>query len=247
MIIFGHRGASGYAPQNTMAAFKIALEQGCQGIEVDAQLTKDGEVVICHDWAIDKVSDGKGKIEKYTLNEIKKIDFGSYFSEKFKGEKIPTLYEILDFLPRNIILNIELKIKAYDDSLLAEKVAEILIEKDRIENTIVSSFYHPCLKKIKLLIPEIKIALLYKGYLLNPIKYAADIGFDIYSFNLNVDYVNKDTIKNFHDNGKKVYVWTSNDTETTKKLLKMDVDGIITNFPVDMLNILTETLKKSEY
>lgn len=243
MEIFAHRGASGYAPQNTMSAMRLAVEQGCDGIELDAQLTSDNEVVICHDWTIDKVSDGKGKVGDFTLNEIKQFDFGSYFSREFQGEKIPTLSEILEFLPREIILNIELKIKATNKEPLAEKVADLLVSHDRIKNTIVSSFNHLCLKKIKNLIPELKIALLYEGYLLNPWKYMDDSEMDIYSFHLNLNYINKEIVEDLHNHKKKVYVWTSNDIETTKELFDMGADGVMTNFPIDMKNILSQYYK----
>jgi glycerophosphoryl diester phosphodiesterase len=241
MKIFGHRGASGYAPENTIASMKVALEQGCHGIELDAQLTKDNEVVICHDWVIDGVSDGSGEVGTFTLDEIRKFDFGSSFSEKFKGEKIPTLYEILDFLPRDIILNIELKIRTSDKSPLVEKVAEILMNTGRIENTIISSFNHPCLKKIKKLIPELRIALLYSGCLLNIVKYIAYTGLDIYSLHLDVNYIDEELVKELHHYDKKVYIWTSNDIEITKKLMEIGVDGVMTNFPIDMINIVSGT------
>ncbi|WP_319370766.1 glycerophosphodiester phosphodiesterase [uncultured Ilyobacter sp.] len=242
MEIFGHRGASGYAPQNTMSAMRVALEQGTDGIELDVQLTKDNEVVVCHDWSIDNVSNGKGRVSDFTLNEIKKFDFGSYFSREFQGEKIPTLGEILDFLPKEMTLNIELKIKAENRGLLPEKVAELLMSHNRIENTIVSSFNHPCLKKIKNLIPKVKVAILYEGYLLNPGKYMVDLGMDIYSFHLNLDYINEKIIEDLHKHKKKVYIWTSNDTETTKKIFNMGADGVMTNFPIDMKNALSEYL-----
>ncbi|WP_372714019.1 glycerophosphodiester phosphodiesterase [Ilyobacter sp.] len=249
MKIFGHRGASGYAPQNTISAMKLAVEQGSDGIELDVQLTKDNEVVICHDWVIDRVSNGNGKVDDFTLDEIKKFDFGSYFSEEFKGEKIPTLAEILDLLPKDMILNIELKIKATNKGPLAERVADLLASHDRIENTIISSFNHPCLKKIKILLPEVKVAFLYEGYLLNPGKYMIDSEMDIYSFHLNLNYINKEIIEDLHSYKKMVYVWTSDDPETTKELFDMGADGVMTNFPMDMKNALSKYYvekKKSE-
>jgi glycerophosphoryl diester phosphodiesterase len=238
MKIFGHRGASGYAPQNTISSLRLALDQGSDGIELDVQLTKDNEVVVCHDWTIDKVSNGKGKISDFTLSEIKKNDFGSYFSKEFKEERIPTLSEVLEFLPKDIVLNIELKINDKNKDNLVEKVAKLLLRYERVENTIVSSFTHSSLKKIKMLIPEIKIALLYKKCLLNIEREIFDFGIDIYSIHINVECANENIIKELHKNKKIVYVWTSNDMETTKKLFDMGVDGVMTDFPIDMKKTL---------
>ncbi|ADO82638.1 glycerophosphodiester phosphodiesterase [Ilyobacter polytropus] len=238
MKIFGHRGASGYAPQNTISSVRLALDQGSDGVEIDVQLTKDNEVVVCHDWIIDNVSDGKGKVSDFALVEIKKNDFGSYFLEDFKGEKIPTLSEVLEFFPKDIILNIELKIKGKSRDLVAEKVADLLLFHERIENTIVSSFNHSSLKKIKKLIPEIKIAFLYKRCISTINKDISDFGMDIYSIHINAKCANKEIIKEIHNHNKKVYVWNSNDIETTKKLYDMEADGIMTDFPIDMKNAL---------
>ena len=94
--ILAHRGANKHAPQNTIPAFLKAIELGADGVENDVHLTKDGELVICHNYTIDETSDGKGNISDYTLEELKKFDFGSYFSPDFAGTKIPTLHEFLE-------------------------------------------------------------------------------------------------------------------------------------------------------
>ena len=97
-LIIAHRGASGYAPENTMAAFEKALEMGAEGIELDVHLTADGEIVVIHDHTIDRTSDGKGVVGALTLEEIRKYDFGAWFDPKFKGQRIPTLGEVFELL-----------------------------------------------------------------------------------------------------------------------------------------------------
>lgn len=88
-LVIAHRGANKYAPQNTLAAFKKAYELGCDGFETDVHITKDGKVVICHNYTIDETSTGKGKVADMTLDELKGYDFGSYYSKKFEGTEIP--------------------------------------------------------------------------------------------------------------------------------------------------------------
>ncbi|MGL4971324.1 MAG: glycerophosphodiester phosphodiesterase family protein, partial [Cetobacterium sp.] len=109
MYILAHRGASGTAPENTIAAFKKAIIDGCDGFEFDVQQTKDGKLVVFHDWTLERTSNGKGYVREHTLDELKELDAGSWFGEEFKGEKIPTLEETLDLIPDNMLINIELK------------------------------------------------------------------------------------------------------------------------------------------
>ena len=109
VLVVAHRGCSGRAPENTIAAFEMALEQGSDMIECDVRLTKDEEVVVFHDRALDRTTNGKGPVEQRTLEELKRLDAGSWFSSKFSGERIPTLSEVLHLLEGRAFLNIELK------------------------------------------------------------------------------------------------------------------------------------------
>ena len=95
MLIIAHRGASGYAPENTLASMELAIKLGCDAIELDIHLTKDQQIVVCHDFTVDRTTNGRGEIENLTLEDIKKLDAGSWFSDEFKGEKIPTLEEVI--------------------------------------------------------------------------------------------------------------------------------------------------------
>jgi glycerophosphoryl diester phosphodiesterase len=243
MKILAHRGASGDAPQNTIAAMKLAIEQNCDGIELDAQLTKDNEVVIYHDWDIKTHSNGEGEIGDFTLAELKQFDFGSYFSEEFKEEKIPTLDEILDIVPEEILLNIELKIKSYNDAPLAEKTAEILARRKRYNNIVVSAFNHNNLTIFNKLLPQVEIAFLYGGTIIDPINYMNSTNLDVASFNLHHDYVSKELIDELHAQNRKVYIWTVNSIKEAKLFMDMGVDGIITNYPEFMIEELNLKIK----
>ncbi|MBQ7497490.1 MAG: glycerophosphodiester phosphodiesterase, partial [Selenomonas sp.] len=162
--VWAHRGASGwdrqYAPENTMPAFQKALEMGADGIELDVQLTKDGEIVICHDERIDRTSRGQGYIRDYTLAELKKIDFGKPHVE-YGFVEIPTLGEFFQFFkPTNLKLNIELKtgVLYYED--IEEKTYKLAEEYGLNDRIIYSSFNHYSVEKLKNICPEARIGLL---------------------------------------------------------------------------------------
>ena len=231
MKIIAHRGASGLAPENTIAAMKLAIEYGCDGIETDLQLTKDGKVVVFHDWSVDRTTDGKGEIKDLTFEELSKLDNGSWFSDEFKGERIPTLEELLKVVPEDLVLNLELKSQAFDSRGLEEKVMEILNKKNRKENIIISSFSHRSLQKIRDLDKEIKIGILFEGYLIGLKEYIGNLNLDIWSVHPGVSHVDKELVEVIHEMDLLGYVWTVNDKETAERLKESGVDGIITNYP----------------
>ena len=109
MEIIAHRGAFGYAPENTISAFKLAVKMGAKAIEIDVQMTKDREIVVYHDYFLGRTINGKGLIMNKTLSELKKLDAGLWFSDKYKGKKIPTLEEVLKAVPEDVELHIEIK------------------------------------------------------------------------------------------------------------------------------------------
>jgi len=126
MIIFAHRGASAFAPENTKASFKKALDLVAKHFEFDVQITSDNEYVVFHDYTLERTSNGKGKLSDKTLLELKKLDIGSWYSEEFSGEQIMTLQELIDFLPSDSFLNIELKRDKNDKRFFGESFLEII-------------------------------------------------------------------------------------------------------------------------
>ena len=108
-IILCHRGAKNYAPENTLPAFKTAIELGADGFELDTQLTSDGHVVVYHDPSVDRTTNGHGKLSSLTLAQVRELEAGSFFSEKYRGEKIPTLDEVFEIAGKRAIINVELK------------------------------------------------------------------------------------------------------------------------------------------
>jgi len=236
IYILGHRGASGTAPENTECAFKKALQDGADGIELDIHLTKDKELVVIHDERVDRTTDGTGYVKDLTLREIKKLDAGSYFSPQFTGERILTLGEALELTRSFKLINIEIKniIIKYKD---IERELLGTIKKMNLESKVIcSSFNHYSVALIKKLSPEIKTGLLYVSTLYQPWVYAERIGADaIHPHYLNVS---SNIIKECHRNKIKVNVWTVDDRDMIKKMIKNQVDMIITNYPETALEIL---------
>lgn len=231
MKIIAHRGASGLAPENTIAAMELAIKQGCHGIETDLQLTKDGEVVVFHDWSVERTTNGLGEIKDLTLSQILELDAGSWFSEEFKGEKIPTLVDLLNIVPKGLLLNLEIKSQSHDDRGIEEKVVRILEKYNRIENIIISSFNHMCLERVQKINKQIKLGILYEAHFIDPLNFIKSNQLDIYSIHSCSHYTNKDLIQTAHDNNMKVYSWTVNDIKIAERLEEYQIDGIITNYP----------------
>ena len=125
-IIFAHRGASSYAPENTLAAFELALRQGADAIELDAKLTADGQVVVIHDQTVDRTTAQKGNVHDFTLEQLQKMDAGSHFDIAFRGEPIPSLEQVFETLGQHLYINVELTNYASINDALPEKVAELV-------------------------------------------------------------------------------------------------------------------------
>lgn len=231
MLIIAHRGASGYAPENTLSSMELAISQGCDVIELDVHLTKDEQLIVCHDFTVDRTSNGTGEIKNLTLAEIKELDAGSWFSEQFIGERMPTLEEVLNFIPDTLFLNVEIKKNPTDNRELEKKLVDILVKYQRTGNTLVSSFNHLSIRKLKKLNDEIKIGVAIEADLIEPVKYLEQNDLSVYSYHPCYDYVYPEIVQQFHNHNIKVNCWTVNDKELAKQLEKMGVDSIITNFP----------------
>lgn len=172
MLIYAHRGARGYAPENTMAAFEEAYRLGADGIELDVQLSKDGHVVICHDHTIDRTSNGRGWIRDLNLSELKSYDFGGWFNQQCQGERLLTLIELLAWAAStNLLLNIEIKNGPVLYPQLEEKIVAAIHDFRVSDRTIISSFYHPSLKRIKQLDHRLKTGILFECRPINPLDF----------------------------------------------------------------------------
>ncbi len=228
--IWAHRGASGDAPENTLEAFLLAVEQGADGVELDVQLTKDGEIVVIHDETIDRTSNGKGYVKDYTLEELKQFNFNRT-NPSYDQAAIPTLREVFETLKdTDLTVNIELKNSVIFYKDLEEKVIELVKSTGMEKRVIYSSFNHYSMMHIKELDAQAKIGFLYAdGYIDMPLygkKYHADA---LHPALYNLSY--KDFISQCKEQGLKLHVWTVNEEADMKALAEAGIDAIITNEP----------------
>ena len=241
--VIAHRGASGYAPENTITAFEMAIKINSDGIELDVHLSKDGELIVFHDEKGDRTSNGSGYIKDLKLLELKKLDAGSWFNKKYKEEKIPTLEEVLLLTKdKNMLINIELKNGIIDYNGLEEKIINLIHKLSISENIILSSFNHYSMLKVKDIDKNIKIGLLYVSNLINPWKYGENLG----AFSLNPYYhtVNEDLVYYSNAHNIKLLPYTVNDEGFMKKIIKLNSYGLITNYPDIALKIKEEIILK---
>lgn len=228
--IFAHRGASGYAPENTLEAFRLAMEQGADGIELDVHLTKDGEVVVIHDETLDRTSNGHGNVRDYTLEELKKFSFHNHM-EKYQGVQIPTLKEVLNLVKNSCMkVNIELKTGIYWYEGIEEKTMDIVKTMGMEDRVIYSSFNHYSIQKVLEQNSDAETAYLFSDVPLNMEKYAKDTGVKglhpaVYHLKM------ADFLETYMKSGLKVRVWTVNNKEDMKMFIDAGVDAIITNYP----------------
>lgn len=237
--VISHRGANKVTPQNTIEAFKKAIQFRADGFETDVHLTGDGVPVICHNYTIDKTSDGSGEIAKNTLDYLKRFDFGSYFHHSYKGTEIPTLEEFLDVSERaNLkVLNIEIKSPRNKDYTIVDKVIEAVKAHNLFDKLLISSFDPDLLVYVKdndencktgfLYSPDKPIT--YKSVLGHEIDFAKSIGAD--AIHPHQIFVNPALVESAHENGIMVNPWTVNKEKDIIKLVKMGVDGVITDVP----------------
>lgn len=236
--IIAHRGSSNKTPENTSVSFRQAVRDKADGVEFDVHLTSDKEVVVIHDEKIDRTSNQIGYVKDYTLKELKEFDIGSYFDKKFKDQSILTLKETLEIVKNMDIINIEIK-KGYGiNEGIEEKIVEVIQEKDLLEKTVISSFNHESLKIIKDIDSKIRTAAILFARLYKPWEYAKKL--DCEYLHLYYKLLDKEIVESCHKNNIKINTFTVNNISDMKKLLHINVDGIITDYPLRALKLLKE-------
>lgn len=233
-----HRGFSGSYPENTMLAFRKAVEVGSDGIETDLHITKDGVIVICHDETIDRTTNGNGFIKDYNYEELRSFDAGIKFSKEFEGERIPSLDEFLDYVKdKNLLINLELKNNIIDYYELEKRVIDKVYEYDLKKKVILSSFNHYSMVKAKKYDRGIKTGLLCAEVLYKPYKYVNMTGADaLHPYYKSV--MNKKIVKKIHDRKIMINAYTVNEEEDMKRMIELNIDGIITNYPDKLKELL---------
>ena len=237
MEITAHRGASIKYPENTMAAFRGAKKLGADWIELDVQQTKDKQIVVSHDTNLNRVTGVNKDIIDMNYSEIKKLDAGSFFNKKFKGEKIPLLKEVLEFAKKNNIrLNIELKPTGKEKNF-EKQVVDLIKEYNFEDRCVVTSQVYNVLKKIKKYDKDIKTVYVMSIAIgkITDAKYAD-------AFSIEATNVTETQVSRVHNAGKELYAWTVNKEESINKMIDMNVDNIIT----DNIKLGVDLVEKSK-
>lgn len=228
--VFAHRGASGYAPENTLEAFELAERQGADGIELDVHLSRDGEIVVTHDERIDRVSSSRGAVRDLTLRELKHISFHNGMNA-YLGASIPTLREVLEQVkPGRMEVNIELKTGVYWYPGIEEKTVELVHKLGMEERVVYSSFNHASIAKIRSIDPPAQTAWLFSDVILNVDEYAKNCRVDGLHPPIRQMYMS-DFMQRWTDSGLKVRVWTVNREDDMKKLFGHGLEALIGNYP----------------
>ena len=224
-IVTAHRGYSAAAPENTLPAFQLAIDHGCERAELDVQMTKDGIVMVTHDANLRRCAGRNGNIYNLTYDEVRRLDAGRWFGQKYTGTRVPTLEEVLDQCKGRIQLNIEIKPNAATPELEAETV-RIIYEKGFEHDCVITSQSYDTLCKVKELAPEIQT-----GYIL-----ALGVGsyYDLPAadfFSVESTFITPGMVQQIHLRGKTISAWTVNRQEDASDLLSLGVDDIITDKP----------------
>lgn len=230
-LVWAHRGASNYAPENTLIAFEKAVEMGADGIELDVQMTKDGELVVIHDETLERVSDKRGWVKDVTYAELKEINVNKNFPEYGKVT-VPTLEQVyLLIKPTNLTINVEIKTGIVFYEEIEERVIDLTERYGLSDRVIYSSFNHYTIQKIKKLRPQAVTGMLYSDGLNGVTSYAREIvnADAMHPALYNIEYPG--FIEACKKNQLKIHVWTVNEETEMRMLCERQIDAMITNDP----------------
>lgn len=231
-IIFAHRGASAYAPENTLAAFELALTQNADAIELDVKLSADGHPIVIHDPLVDRTTGAHGRVKDLSLSQLRALDAGGFFSEKFQGEKIPTLEEVFEAVGKRTFINVELTNYNSPRDQLVETVCDLVKKCGLQQHVMFSSFFASNLSKARNYLPEVPRGLLAFDGLLG--AWARSFGFDFGKYDALHPYladVTSQQVQRVHRLNRRIHVWTVNQAEDMHRLFHWGVDAIFTDDP----------------
>ena len=234
-----HRGAKSHAPENTLAAFERAIEHGADGVEFDIRLCKSGDWVVFHDIRLNRTTNGRGYVRRKALDEIRSLDAGIKFGEKFRQELVPTLSDVLEMAQDRLFLNIEVKSTSAVRERHVARLITLIYRHHKEERCIISSFNPFVLHQLSRLAPQLPTGLILTGDLFtrkagSPLKRLADIkSLHVPAKILSPRFVQKVRKLDLH-----LLVWGANTPEAFAELIQYNVDGIITDEPLELSKLL---------
>jgi len=229
-VVLAHRGASRAAPENTLAAFSLAISLGADGIEFDVHATADGHLVVLHDETVNRTTNGSGAIARLTLEQVRSLDAGSWFAPRYVGERIPLLEEVLELARGRLLVDIELKAPGIEVQVVE------MVRKLRMEpSVVISSFSPEAVLAVKGIAPGIAVGLLA---LQGDPTAAFSLGAQV--FLPPVDALSRDLVQSCHRQGISVVAWTALTEEDVREAIRLGVDGIIADDPAMARRVLEE-------
>lgn len=242
-LVIGHRGNAGPAPANTLAGFQEAIALGLDMIEIDLQVTRDGEIVLVHDDTVDHTTDATGRVDSMTLAEIRQLDAGSWKSPEYRGERVPTLAETLEFTKDQIHLSLDLK-----DVRAIQRMAELVRDANMMDQVVVCGCDVPRAKLVREVEPRFAVVLnmddtmceLAKADPLQFIRaYPAHAAENqMAALNMQHGYITPELVRTAHLRGLPVWAWTVDELSDIRRLIQAGVDAIYSNWPKRVLKEL---------
>jgi glycerophosphoryl diester phosphodiesterase len=241
-VIFAHRGASAHAPENTLAAFELALVQNADAIELDVKLSADGYAVVIHDPTVNRTTGSQGRVSDLSLQQLQALDAGRFFSEKYRGEKIPSLEEVFEVLGKRTFINVELTNYNTPRDSLVETVC-MLVKKFGLQKRVLfSSFFALNLSKARAYLPDVPRGLLAVNGFLG--AWARSFGFNFGRYQALHPYLKDVTVQQVqrvHRLNRRIHVWTVNAEEDMRRLFHWGVDAIFTDDPQLAVQVRSES------
>jgi len=234
--IVGHRGALASAPENTLPSCEEALAQGADVIELDIHMSLDRELVVVHDFTVDRTTDGTGYVKDLTLAELKGLDAGSRFSPAFKNTRIPHLREVLEWAKGRVWLAIEIKSDWITYDGIEAALVDLLHRCEMVDQVMVVSFDHCCIKRVKDIEPNITTGVIYNARFVDPLMVARSARADI--LRPRWPFASAGEVKAAHAEGFAYAPWGPNDASIWRQLVEMGVDTLSADRPADLRAIL---------
>ena len=247
-VIFAHRGASAHAPENTLAAFELALAQNADAIELDVKLSADGHAVVIHDSTVDRTTGRRGRVKDLSFQQLKALDASGSFSEKYRGEKIPSLEEVFEAVGQRTFINVELTNYTTPRDSLVETVCMLVKRLGLQKRVLFSSFFASNLSKARAYLPDVPTGLLAFGGLLG--AWARSFGFNFGKYEALHPYlkdVTSQQVQRVHRLNRRIHVWTVNEAEDMRRLFHWGVDAIFTDDPRLAVQVRSESTRNVTY
>lgn len=230
MQLIAHRGASGHAPENTMAAFRLALELGAKAVELDIHQTKDRELAVIHDFDLKRVGRRKGRVRDLSLRELSAVDVGSWFDKRFKDERVPRLEAVLDLCAGKAAVHVEIKKGSSLYHGIEEQLVDLIQRRKAWETIVVSSFDHEALYRVRSLDARVRIGYL-RGLATMRTAFRELKELKGESLHMSLSQVTGRRVKETRQRGFKLLIYTVNAPKDIARLGKLGVDGVFCNFP----------------